>query len=52
MRFLWEQNWKVLEGTVELAEMYSKDVSWLPTQECERTPTPDVGSLAPGWCCQ
>lgn len=35
MRFLWEQSWKVLDGTVELAEMYSKAISWLPTQECE-----------------
>lgn len=26
MRFLWEQSWKVLEGSVELAEMYSKAV--------------------------
>lgn len=26
MCFLWEQSWKVLEGTVELAEMYSKAV--------------------------
>lgn len=26
MRFLWEQSWRVLEGTVELAEMFSKAV--------------------------
>lgn len=46
MHFLWEQSWKVLEGTVELAEMYSKAIHGYLL----RNASPSVGSLSPGEC--